>query len=266
MTDQPVSSSPEPITPASKSIFKQWSQVVATVSSLTVLLAVVYNWAYFKVAAPHQMELLTLSDHIAGALEWLPVIILSMGGGWSYGVLIGISRNVEAKPKLGLFNFERNTWLVFACTSVVWILVLYLIDETSSWFGTFMPGMFLWMLCIFRILDRVPHIHYQLYIVILLVPLLVAFAAVRGNIEGLSDFTSREGTTTLVIQDGDRIEHAVLLRELEKGALLRRVDTDEIAFVPWQRVSRLITAGVLVDRRRRICVYLHLFCSWRPMN
>lgn len=76
-------------------ILEQWPQVATIVTGSTVVLSVVYNWSYFSVVDPSAIQLLTISDHISSALQWLPASILT---GAFYGIMAAVPDIIARSP------------------------------------------------------------------------------------------------------------------------------------------------------------------------
>jgi hypothetical protein len=51
--------------------------VLGLLAPTTLVCSMVYNWAFFETVDPTGLQLLTLSDHVVTALEWVPFVVAS---------------------------------------------------------------------------------------------------------------------------------------------------------------------------------------------
>src|SRR5258708_37319926 len=70
----------EPVIPkpaiALLTVIEKWCPIAAVFSGGTIVLSVVYDWAYFAVVDPSAIQLMSISDHVSSAMQWLPLSVI----------------------------------------------------------------------------------------------------------------------------------------------------------------------------------------------
>lgn len=241
---------PEPV---SVNIFEILSQAAAAVSSLTVVSAVFYNWAYFSTVAPRVGQLLTISDQVSSALQWLPASIISYCVGLilNFGVM---GRILGGRP---LRHYGPRT--IVHITVAISITLAYFTSGPSNWDGVIATS-FMWVFYMLTVTMNQAWLT-QLRIFLIIAAMLMFISLSRGNANGLADLGSKTSDATLVTKEGPQIAPALVLREIEKGVLLRTIKDNKITFVPWEDVRELIVSPSQINRHTRMCIYFNMFCS-----
>ena len=109
------------------------TQIVSVVSGATVLAAVLYDWAYFRVVRPNLIQLLSLRDHVTNALEWLPLSV-TVG---LLGFIWGLVERRAYDPAMTTTAAERrvvwiNSGILYALLLLLIGLVIFL-DSPGAW-------------------------------------------------------------------------------------------------------------------------------------
>jgi hypothetical protein len=91
------------------------SRAATLVTSVAVLLSVVYNWAYFVTLSRNTLQLLTISDHLRSALVWFPsaVILVCLPAAAIWISVRWAARSTTRKPpghKEADVLYRRQPW------------------------------------------------------------------------------------------------------------------------------------------------------------
>lgn len=260
---------PHVLAPESKpiNIVEKWPQAAAIVSGFTVMSAIAYNWAYFQVAAPSAMQFLNISDQVSSALQWLPASILMYSFSIVFNLIVFHENRTQSQNTI---YFSRK---ILKVSIITWaeglyfftVVAVYFFSSTPDWSGFVSVLGLGWFIYLLVSAQRRSWIAQDEFILTIGSALLM-ISLVTGNQDGLKDFTSTAGNATLITKEGTRIEPAVMLREIDKGVLLRIPANDKIMFVPWEDVSELTVSMNQLDRRSRICVDFNIFCSVKEKN
>lgn len=249
MSDSPSS------TPYGK-LLESWGQVVTVVTGLTVVLSLLYDWAYFSVVSPSSIQLLSIQDHISGAFEWIPAGIFPYALNSFFYAMAPSGRSVNW-TELKRYSLFRTLYFY-----LLWLLLAFswLFTGSSDWFFV---SAILFFLILFNIVQTGARENWadRTKTFLIISAFAVTYALGQGNHQGLQDAERTLPNTLVITKDGSRIKNTVLLRQLDKGILLRTIDDNRIVFLQWDSVSRVIGASQVVQTHFRICELVGIFCS-----
>ncbi len=232
-----IAAQASPVTSASGALdlIERLSRVVALASAVTVVASVFYDWAYFGVGAPSAMQLLTIGDHVSGALQWLPLTALTYALNITFYSLSPRASAPKTTPKTSARKTSwaaRNFWRMVLAFILALSLVAYLFSALAVWSPVLGLGLVAWIIFVYRAgLQKGMRDH--LTTSLLLGGLIVLVSLERGNDAGVTAFGTTKADTELVTRDGTQIDQAVVIRQMEKGVLVRNVVTNRLTFAPW---------------------------------
>jgi hypothetical protein len=149
MTDTP--STPTAPSPSGTfKLFERWPQLVATVTGLTAVAGIAYNWAYFStLGVPGLTQLLSITDQVTSALGWLPGIMLTFLVNYLIGLLAPLS---IAASQVYAIQYRRR-WILSVYG--VLLIVATLFTDSNEYGAVLLALIFFWPLVPSRTLRRV---------------------------------------------------------------------------------------------------------------
>lgn len=243
-------------------------QLAAVVTAATVLYSVLYNWAYFETIYPAGIQLLTISDHVASALKFLPIAIGYCLLGWVAGYFRLLSK-ILPKPK-NPKPFSADEWpRIRRIQYTFWTAVilgsgvlLAALSWPHEWVSAGLAILMLWVMFGDNVLAKTP-ISWRGRYLLLVLPVFCVLALMNGNSEAVDDLSSSIGTVQVIVKDHPPINGVVVLRYLDKGIIFRVVSTSAVVYAPWDRIEQVSVAGARIERQPRACIWFGILCRSR---
>lgn len=252
-------------------MLERWSQFAAVVTGATVVFSVLYNWAYFEVAYPAGIQLMSITDHVTSALEWIPQSLFLYA--WSVFIALSSTPSHRASTNASNATSEARRWQVIMARIILrsWrflraagptglVLGIYFFSDRTEWWATIAAISLVLFLYLSR-LERDGRIKwpYNWYAAVTIV--FIGYSLEDGNRSGLRDFLATTGDAAIVTKQGDTFDDVVLLRQLDRGVLFRPINQTNVSFLKWDDVAKLTALSDPIDQRWRICVDFKLFCG-----
>jgi hypothetical protein len=241
--------------PALKRLFDNFSTVVAVVSTAALSLSIVYDWAFFHVIDPALLPLLTLQDHLAGAVEWLPLTVLA----YLTALLVDVYTH-GTLSQVRIRTWKSLRWS--AIGGVALIVIHVLTEDWRSPQGYAWPLLMIWPWLYAVTLGRTPFFQQNLDAMVAL-SVVVFFTVIAATNGAASAYEVRRGFTplsTLRTEKGVATQVRVL-RNVASGVIY----LDEAGgahFRPWADVQDIETpVGKMGAKPSLVCRWTHL-CRW----
>lgn len=242
------------------------AQLAGAITAATVLFSVLYNWAYFETVYPSALQLFTIGDHIASAIEFLPATVASavVGGLFGYFGFIGklIPKKKNPKP------YSPDEWKKVRRTQYVfWSIIflgfggfLQLLSPPGLWIFAISTILTLWMLFGHDVLAKM-QLRRKMQIFVYFIPLYCAIAVMYGNGRAIGDLSNTDGTTRVILADHTVLDNMVVLRYLDKGIILRPSETNAVLYEPWGQIEEISTLGIKFTDKVRACIWFGIGCG-----
>lgn len=236
----------------------KWSEAAAAITGITVMMSVLYNWSYFEVAYPAGMQLLTISDHVSSALTWLPGAILTYLVGAALNTIIRVDvfpRRDAPTLRPRVFVWAENFfWAALLAVPV-------LLAQPTDWWGCTAVAGLVWLRFVLLLIARRGWKGLMPVLLLIALPWLISASLIAGDRAALADFSATKGNATILLTDGASFDDDLVLRQLEKGVLVRNLRNDNVSFFRWEVVQQLTTHEGQIDHRWRSCIWFGLFCG-----
>lgn len=245
------------------------TKVLALGATTSLLASLVYDWGFFSALNLSFLEVpSSLSDHVRSALLWFPKVFVSLGAIFVFEMLTrrierGMSEDelIKSSPDPQWTRKFREGPLRFLSYVSVFVIVGYIL--AGVFFLQLLPlalctlwfAFSAWAQSAPLILARRP---LALRLAGHFVPPIAIWLYFAGYAEAarLYDSTTEPAklTTTSSV-----VEAVVLLRLLEKGALVRENSTS-VAFRPWSEIKHIETPGRYTPTPGILCTWFHVGC------
>ena len=214
---------------------ENFGRALAAATFILLTLSLTREWGYFGVIGREYQSSLTTYDYLVSTLAWLPSLIIV----WFFLGLIYY--------KAGPAQLARSTLHSWVYNSVGGLFVL-------SALATFFAGgairvrapftytvafLYLWGSVSGRVAPRLNQVPAEIAALCLGAPILLSIALGYGVSAGYQALEINDQTYSLLLREEREPYKVVLLRDLEKGILVRPAGTTEIIFYPWDRIARL---------------------------
>lgn len=265
--------------------FSNWPALIAILSASVFFLSATYSYIYFSIVGKEFLDLLSTSDYIRQAFNWLPTFIIFnltlMIAGSYMGDLhwerlltrnkdIPGGKSVEIGPafdeigKLILSRFTLGLKIMVCLT----VLLAALSAFTESFFAlavhssTMIVGVFFVWLVTFRVkrvisgrstvnirqIDSIPFIFAILF--------LTAYVAGRGVTDALADLKSRNFPIELCDAKG-ACKSVDILKTIEVGIIYLQEQGNAVHFSKWVDI-------ISMSKKINQSIRIPLACRWMP--
>jgi hypothetical protein len=92
----------------------------------------------------------------------------------------------------------------------------------------------------------------------------VVIPLVFGNAKAYRAMAQEIGHSTVELRDGPAVEDAVIVRQIERGIIVRRTKDEVLSFVPWTDVKRIAKPGHAIELRNLSCIVTGWLCPEVP--
>jgi hypothetical protein len=223
-------------------------KLIGLISFLTLIFAVIHEWAFFTVVGLPFLTLASPIDYVSSAIYWLPLGI---------GAVIAMFTIHKTVPSL--FRHSRQKILHFYFYSGVFILLSTLIVRSFTApkmaSAVLLCILLLFIaLCVFSFRNRSIEENSYLYSL----TLLISTVYVIGLGDAHPERTNEKSYSLLI--KGTPEKTVFVLRNFEKGVLVEHVDTGTVGFYPWSEVNGILEIGKGTSPPTIACALLKRFC------
>jgi hypothetical protein len=216
----------------------------AILSALTVgllLTSVVHEYGYFLVIGTNFQALLTTSDYLASAVWWLPPVL-------SYAIIADWKLEDSSPGKVPWKHWR--TWLaIFALASIAFGIIfspwppsllsvlVFMLLAMLAWFALYKRSALYqrW----YRAFEEQDDLNSIFLRLLKFGPPFLALVFLWGWIQGSNDANSTSDPYLVKFKDRDQAESRILLKNFERGLLMRNAASKRIEFHKWDEVVAL---------------------------
>ena len=236
-----------------KEFFDAAPKIIGVTSFVVLFMTVVHEWGYFYVLGWHLQTLATTYDYLTNAVVWLPT---------TAGILTG-AQFLEATMVVegDKVRLNRVVLIMVSALPIIGILLYLLVggEGTPALWVTSLAG----IIAVFYLLKIIPgkwitkDWRHRFVVVAPLVPLMMLG---YGISEGYSDLRKTTDVYAINQKEQQGTRQLVLLRNFEKGILVRDVPARRIEFIRWENIttiSRLLASEKTVGY---LCLWFGFVC------
>ncbi|WP_102783161.1 hypothetical protein [Thalassospira sp. GB04J01] len=224
-----------------------FTELSAAVSGGTLVLSVLYEWAYFKVAGFELMGLMTVSDLFRLALTWLPLTVLTflalvMNELITQGIEKGLSEEelIATSPHPKFYSAFRKSApkaLISVFLLIAAAEILFSSDPNFSAIGLSLTV--IWGVISNKITD-VPRIREKYgatgCLMIVTIPIVAIMCLGFGAGKAQSDLNDMSNYYDVEMPGGNLLAGVNIIRSLERGILIKKESEKNLNFLPWSQV------------------------------
>jgi hypothetical protein len=253
-----------------KNLIDNLGKFIAALSFALVTVTVLHDWGYFWVLGSRFQSIQTPYDHLANAIEWLPlhlaIFLLAF-------LLSFVLRALGRKPEEHAFPsgiMEKTRWknarnsAAFSGVSLLLTALGIILVTTQGVIGVgvaiilFACYMTVSPLVVFRIPPSA--VNYFLWFI----PVVLIVAFITGGIDALTSIESSSNIYRIVPKDSPPF-NANLLRSLDKGLLMWDGSTQRVILMRWEGVSEVSHFITPNDKTPYACRFLQFMCPTTPI-
>jgi hypothetical protein len=255
-----------------KNLIDNLGKFVAALSFALLTVTVLHDWGYFWLLGSRFQSIQTPYDHLANAIEWLPlhlaIFLLSLPFSFALYALTG-EPEVHAFPS-GIM--EKTRWKG-AKKSVALGGVGVLLGVLGVLLGAPQGGVelpftvaVLLFVCYFTLLPlvavRFPPTAVNKFVWSIPPVLVMAFLA--GGLDAVAGIESSSNIYKIVPKDSPPF-NANLLRSLDKGLLMWDGSAQRVILMRWERVSEISHFVAPHDKLPYACRFFQFMCPTTPI-
>lgn len=243
-------------------------QFTTLVIYLAFVCSIVYNYAYFLAFNISLVQIpLTINDIVNSALVWIPAVSIIAASGF---IFLLITKRIEQgmtedEIVQSTSNPARTAWLrelpfkIMEYGSVVGVVIFILLGQHfyNSLSTVFPLFMIFWFWFGKKISDHPRIIERRrvwLQLLIIFAPIIIGFIFVRGYDDAINKISTSNSDSIIYFKNNTSLS-AVTLRNLEKGILLRKLNSNVVKFIPWEDIQ-------IIDMQYEEKYYSGLICKW----
>lgn len=241
-----------------KHFLETFAAIVGVATVTVLLMSAVHEFGYFLMVGTFFQTLLTPSDYFSNMLIWVTTIPLFAIPWFRWDIL-------SEKSRLQRLGMNRNgaMFLLLVCI----LLGTFLFGpHWLLWFAA-LPGLTLWLI---YGPDIVPFKNtrskslYQLRLTLFSAPVVLSLLFVWGIFDGQRDLKRLTDVYTIQTRRDGKIQR-ILMRNFDKGLLVRDAVANKVEFIKWDDVSGISHAGVDFSTWHPLsCSLFGLFCPTGP--
>ena len=252
-----------------KNLIDNLGKFIAALSFALLTVAVLHDWGYFWVLGSRFQSIQTPYDHLANAIEWLPLylflFLLSLLFTFALHALI-------RKPEGHAFPsgiMEKTRWKnarKSAAVSGVGVLAVLgaVLLAPQTVIGVYLA--YLLIACYLTALPfvaiRFPPSAVNLFVWSIPPVLIMSFTA--GGLDAVNSIDSSRNIYRIVPKDSPPF-NANLLRSLDKGLLMWDGSAQRVILMRWEGLSEISHFITPQDKTPYACRFLQLVCPTTPI-
>jgi|GEM_PF-6687469 len=213
--------------------------------------SVVYNYAYFLALGITLSQIpITISDIINTAFVWMPFVTIMVGSGFLF---ILITKRIEqGMTEEEIINSTSNPmrtaklrempFKVLEVIAIIAVIFFFLFgQQNKSLLSIFLFFMVFWFWFGKKLSDHPRIIQRRstlLRLSIVFLPVIVGFIFARGYDDAIDIISKQEPDAIVQLTNGNKIS-VVVLRNFDKGILVRKLGNDSISFLFWRNINNI---------------------------
>ncbi len=246
------------------------AKAAAVTASLSLAASLVFDWGFYSALNLSFLEVPSVfSDHVRSGLLWLPKVVTSFGvilifemlsqrieKGMSEEELIQSSPNPEWTRR---FRASPQKVLVYLSLLIVIVYIIagdYFLGGLPVGLCVVWVTFSVWAQSPSRIVERRPIV---IRLAIHLLPPIAVWLYFYGYSEAVRLYQPGTPLSHLTISGESEPESVVLLRQLDKGLLIKEAN-NSVGFRPWIEVKKIETPGKYIPTRGVICSQFGVGC------
>lgn len=214
-----------------KELLESSATIVAALSTLIVALSVSHEYGYFMMVGSQFQAFVTTSDYLSNAIFWLPVTII-----FSYVYLDWRGILAPLVPK----KEDWKTWI----GPVLFILgfPIFWVFYGSPSFPVVLlaPAIYLWAILFNRWMAKYKESGERVISLLRIVQFgvpVAAFTFTMGVMDGNNDLQRSTDPYIIQIKDNDQPISRIILRNFERGILVREPPKTRVEFLKWENIT-----------------------------
>lgn len=233
------------------------TQAIGIASAVTLLSSIIYDWAYFRTIDGRLIQLLSINDHLTNAMEWLPLTAAMNIPVFYLNYKAKMASYIE-RPVLFLHGNTKSGWITYGLSLLAGVASFAFLLPAAEWVDLTLLSLGLTPL--FAVGMHRLGIASGIRKIAVFALWSCSLFLVLGNERAVQDLEVRIGPSRIALVHGADIDNVAILRELEKGILIRRVTDNHISFLPWAVVKAVDVGAEDTVLQSRLCTWFHRGC------
>jgi hypothetical protein len=244
-------------------MLEKLGKLITVGTPVLIAFSIIYDWSYFRVIDQRLFSAMSVSDHIASAMEVVPFFVIVVTPTIIFAFHFGARKerkgDLASGSILPLAEKGKYKWgLYVPPAGALWLLTLFLILLIVAQ-GSLMAGvctiLFIWWhrLCL-PIFGSLEKVGFSLpRAVVFAGPAVLVSALLWGNVEAYWDLS---GTPSyeLVLEGDSLLEQLTVLRSSDKVLLVFDARNHNVRSISWSAIKELRnTAQVNANRGSLLC-------------
>ncbi|KDM65183.1 hypothetical protein [Acidiphilium sp. JA12-A1] len=205
--------------------------IIALLTTISIILSIVSNWVYFQTIMPNALGLLTINDQISFAISWVPRAIFFL----SIGSLFGYNIGGGQKSPFLIATYNKTIFKIRIFYIVMPIFLLlnlfsYLFSDCYDFTAVLIPIYFCFIFGFINYLIIPRKISINTGNFIIASSLLLIITVNTGNFLALHDLQKKTPNATIQLTNKRRLRDIVVFREIQNGIIIHNLEDNKIIF------------------------------------
>jgi 4-amino-4-deoxy-L-arabinose transferase-like glycosyltransferase len=237
-----------------KAFLENFGTVLGAVTVALLLMSVVHEYGYFWPIGRHFQTFVTTSDYFANAVVWLPAMLFVLYFYLDWDVLFG-------RARLHLIGRGLKGLILFLLMIVGPLVIFFYSPASPTPYA--LVAIYFWLAYGIRSLpwaDTQSDTLRQARRALVIAPVVLLLLFAWGWESGTDALRRVYDVYAIQTKQGELL-HRVLLRNLEKGLLVRNVVDNRIEFMKWDDIVRVSKIGERQSYEALSCLWFKIMCS-----
>jgi hypothetical protein len=252
-----------------KNLIDNLGKLIAALSFALLTVTVLHDWGYFWVLGSRFQSIQTPYDHLANAIEWLPLYLALILLALLFAFVLGRFSRKREEHVFPSGIMEKRRWkdarkaaAVSGLGLLAFLGILLLVPQAviGVYFAYVLGAIYLTVSPLVAI--RFPPSAVNSFVWSIPLVLIMAFTA--GGLDAVNGIESSWNVYRIVPKDSPPF-NANLLRSLDKGLLMWDGSAQRVILMRWEEVSEISHSITPNDKTPYACRFLQFVCPTTPI-
>jgi hypothetical protein len=235
-------------------LLEKFATVVGAATLALLLFAVCHEYGYFSVIGSQFQTFVSTTDYFTNATQWI-VFAVWMGFSWVNW------RGIEDPDYYPSFSMGWKGWILPGIFVLLFVFEFF----TGSGFNNvpiFFFLLYLWLTFGTKIVPFAGSADENQRTIrksLIIAPILIVVAFIVGQMKGTTALTTVDDPFKIKIKGGEDRQR-ILLRNLDKGLLVRSPAHERIEFIRWDQIEEITKASPAVRLESYSCRFFAVWC------
>jgi hypothetical protein len=244
-----------------KDFLDNFAAVIGAATLALLLFSVCHEYGYFSVIGSQFQTFVSTTDYFTNSTQWIVFALFTLYGWLDWNQIVG------SKPYYSPLSKNWRTWIFPGVIFSIFILEWFFTSRSSN-IEVFFIFSYLWLVYGVKrfapFAEATEQAYKNIRAVIIAAPVLAVLAYVIGQQKAEFSLSETSNPYQIKIKGGsDR--NRILLRNFDKGLLVRSPADERIEFIKWDQIEEVSKLSPKFRGESYACRWLGITCSISPV-